>query len=202
MTSTEKIHRRSIRLNGYDYSGAGAYFVTICTRDRECLFGDVVNGEVRLNDLGSMVEQEWLQTPGLRPQVELDAYVVMPNHFHAILLIEDSRRGVLQYAPTNNKGALRSPSQTVGAMVRGFKSSATKRINEIRKTPALPVWQRNYYEHIIRDKGDLNKIREYIIHNPTQWAQDEENPVNIKPETIIKVDSNVTNPWRGNAVQY
>ena len=96
----DKHHRRSIRLRGYDYGRTGAYFVTLCAHDRASLFGEIVDGVMRLNDLGRVVDSEWLKTPRMRPQVELDEYVVMPNHFHAILVIVDMGRGVLQYAPT------------------------------------------------------------------------------------------------------
>ena len=180
---SEKHHRKSIRLTGYDYSQPGAYFVTICTWNRECLFGEISNDEVVLKEYGQVVMQEWINTGKLRPNVELDTYVVMPNHFHGILIINDrggtiQRRGVLQYAPTN---AFRSPSQTIGAMVRGFKSAVTKQINRSRNTPGYTIWQRNYYEHIIRNEKELNTIREYIINNPVKWDLDENNPDNIKP---------------------
>ena len=178
-------HRRSIRLQWRDYGQPGAYFVTICTRDRECLFGEIADGRMWLNDMGHAVEAEWLNTAHIRPQVELGAYVVMPNHFHAIVVIVDNGRdvlagrgilddrGVSEYAPTE----FRSPSQTIGAIVRGFKSAVTKRINAIRGTPGLPVWQRNYYEHVIRNDDELDRIRQYIVDNSVQWAMDRENPM-------------------------
>jgi REP element-mobilizing transposase RayT len=172
-------HRCSVRLKDYDYSRTGAYFLTICTRDKECLFGEIINGEMHLNNFGMIVEQQWLKTPELRPQTELDAYVVMPNHFHAILLIDDSRAGAwagrVQYAPTARK--FLSPSQTLGAIIRGFKSAVTTRINGIQQLSGLLVWQRNYYEHIIRSEQALNKIREYISASPLQWEFDLENPL-------------------------
>ena len=126
--------------------------------------------------------REWINTGTLRPNIELDTYVVMPNHFHGILVINDcadtiQRRGVSQYAPTN---AFRSPSQTVGAIIRGFKSAVSKQINHLRDKPGQSVWQRNYYEHIVRNEKELNSIREYIINNPMQWDLDENNPKNIK----------------------
>src|SRR3990170_162851 len=167
----DKHRRRSVRLRGYDYGRAGAYFVTLCAHDRASLFGEIVDGVMRLNDLGRVVDSEWLKTPRMRPQVELDEHVVMPNHFHAILVVVDMGRGVLQYAPT-----LRSPSLTVGAIVRGFKSAVTKRINQIRQTPGVAVWQRNYHEYVIRSEGELVRIRQYIADNPAQWELDRENP--------------------------
>ena len=180
-------HRRSLRLKDYDYSLAGAYFLTICTYDRQLLFGHILNGEMCLNDLGLIVEREWLKTPELRPKTELDAFVVMPNHFHAILLIDDSRRGVshtpndqshtpkhqpntpTQYGPTSAKQKFHSPSQTIGAIIRGFKSAVTAQINGHYSTSGIHVWQRNYYEHVIRNEKGLKTIREYIVANPLQW---------------------------------
>ncbi|PIP11995.1 MAG: transposase [bacterium (Candidatus Stahlbacteria) CG08_land_8_20_14_0_20_40_26] len=166
-----KHHRHSIRLNHYDYFQPGAYFITICTHNRKCMLGNIVNGEMRANKFGRIIETEWLKTPQIRKNVELDEYVVMPNHFHAILFI--IRRGVLQYAPTNK---FRSPSQTIGSIVRGFKSAVTKRTNKLRNTPGIPVWQRNYYERVVRNENELNRIREYIQNNPLKWELDRENP--------------------------
>ena len=164
--------RHSLRLADYDYSQAGAYFVTLSVHDRACLFGEVVDGVTRLKKHGHVITSEWLRTPVLRPQVALDEFVVMPNHFHAIIAIEDSRRGVLPYAHPR----FQSPSQTVGAVIRGFKSATTKQINESRGTAGAAVWQRNYYEHVIRNDDELTRIREYIANNPFQWSLDRENP--------------------------
>jgi putative transposase len=170
----EKYHRHSIRLKDYDYSQAGAYFVTMRTRDGKCVFGNVVNGMIRVNKYGRMVEVEWRKTSKIRNNVKLDVFVVMPNHFHGIIIINNCSRGVLQYAPT--KAKLQSPSQTTGAIVRGFKSATTKQINISRNAPGIPIWQRNYYEHIIRNGNELNRIRKYILDNPLQWQLDRENP--------------------------
>lgn len=171
-------HRLSIRLSGYDYAQEGAYFITLCTHNHLCLFGIIVDGEMHLNEYGEIVRNLWLETPAIRPNVELSEWVIMPNHFHAVLTITRRgvvRRGVLQYAPTTNTNArktLQSPSQTIGAIVRGFKSAVTKRINEIRATPGVPVWQRNYWEHVIRDEKSYHDIATYIINNPTKWEMD------------------------------
>lgn len=173
--------RKSIRLKGYDYSQTGAYFVTICTYNRKCNLGKVINDEVQLNKYGHIVENEWIKTADIRKNVELDRYVIMPNHLHAIIML--NCRGVLQYAPTDTSGKLQSPSQTVGSIIRGFKSTVTKQINQLRNTPGSSVWQRNYYEHIIRNEDGLNRIREYIINNPIQWQFDRENPHNIIDKT-------------------
>jgi len=171
-------HRRSVRLTEYDYATVGAYSVTICAYGRECLFGKIIRGQMRLNDVGRIIQEEWQRTPQLRPNVKLDTFITMPNHFHGIVVITESRRGVLQYAPTigQNPG-FRSPSQTLGAIVRGFKSAATRRVNLLHNTPGSRLWQRNYYEHIIRDEKDLSEIRRYISLNPRLWRYDEENPL-------------------------
>ena len=201
-------HRKSTRLSGYDYSAAGWYFVTICVHDWEYLFGKIAAEQMVLNEFGQIVEQEWLRTPKIRLNVGLEEFVVMPNHFHGILVIEysmkndnhdDGRgvksggrgvksgdrgvksgdRGVMHYAPTaTGTTQLKSPSQTLGAIVRGFKSAVTKQINEIRKTPGQPVWQRNFYDRIIRNDRELFNIRQYIINNPMKWEMDKENPQN------------------------
>ena len=174
-------NRRSIRLRGYDYTSAGAYFVTICVQNRECLFGDVVDGQMVLNDYGRIVEGKWGNTPKLRTNVELDEFIVMPNHFHGIVVIAEPGRGVLHYAPANgqpthtNTSKFRSPTQTIGAIIRGFKSTVTKHINELRNTPGAKIWQRNYYEHIIRHDDEFSRIREYITVNPARWEMDREN---------------------------
>ena len=164
--------RRSIRLLDYDYGREGAYFVTLCVHDRGCLFGEIVDGAMQLNECGALVASEWSRTTAIRPQVVLDEFVVMPNHFHAVIAIADSRRGVLPYARPSfdrRRGAL-------AAIVRGFKSATTKTINSMRKSPGAPVWQRNYYEHVVRNDEELQRIREYIMNNPLQWSLDWENP--------------------------
>ena len=173
-----KCQRKSIRLKDFDYSRNGYYFVTICTNDRKCLFGEIVDGQMRMNACGVIVKNEWLNTSKIRFNVELDQLMVMPNHIHGIIKITDhARRGVLQYAPIQQ---LRSPSQTIGSIIRGFKSSVTKQINILRKAQNIPIWQRNYYEHIVRDENDLHRIHEYIKNNPLNWYDDKNNPINLK----------------------
>jgi putative transposase len=173
--------RRSIRLRDYDYAQAGAYFVTVCTHDRACLLGDIIDGTMRLSAYGEIVDHGWQRTPSLRSQVDLDVYVIMPNHFHAIFVITDvSPDSVGAYcntplqkpAPPPSPPKLRSPSQTVGAIVRGFKAATTKQVNILRETPGVPFWQRNYWEHVIRDEADLARLRDYIVGNPGKWAED------------------------------
>jgi putative transposase len=188
-------HRRSIRLKHYDYSQPGAYFVTICTHDRECLFGEIVNNEMILNEYGKIVYEEWFLSTKIRNEIELyeNEFVVMPNHIHGIVWVNTNVMDV-----THNVGATgRSPLQkhnrsniqnghlanydnphgpknkSLSSFIAGYKSSVTKRINQIRQTQGIPVWQRNYYEHIIRNEIELNKIREYILKNPLNWETDE-----------------------------
>ncbi len=151
------------------------------------MFGKIIDDQMELSRVGEIVKKEWLKTPTIRPGIELDDYVIMPNHVHGILIIGDTRRVVSQYAPTENKpthDTLRSPSQSLGAIIRGFKSATTKRINIFHNTPGLPVWQRNYYDHIIRNDADLTRIRTYIANNPLQRALDEENPLTESGNTL------------------
>lgn len=188
----ERHHRRSIRLKGHDYSQGGAYFVTICTHNRECIFGEVANGEVLLNEFGQVVESAWFDLPKHYPNVELDAFVVMPNHVHGIIIVGagliDNVGAGFKPAPTMAMAAGKKPVPTGGyalsEVVRGFKTFSARRINEVRDTLGTPVWQRNYYEHIARDEDRLNRIREYIINNPTQWQYDRENPRRIEGTTL------------------
>jgi len=159
-------HRRSIRLPAYDYAQAGAYFVTIVCRDRELLLVDP-----RLREV---VEETWLWLGDRYEFVELDEHVVVPNHLHGIIVINDTCRGGSRAAPT--RATNRKP---LGQLVGAFKTVSTKRINKICGTLGQPVWQRNYYEHVIRDGEELNDIRQYIVDNPLRWAEDRENPTNL-----------------------
>ena len=167
--------RRSIRLPGYDYSQEGAYVITIVVKDRACRFGNIVGNAVELNTVGMIVQEEWEKTKIIRPNVDLDTFVVMPIHVHGIIILNESGRGTSRRAPTVERFG-KPTSNSIPTIVRLFKSVSTKRINEICNTPGVPVWQRNYYEHIIRDDDALNNVREYILNNPTQWALDKENP--------------------------
>jgi len=179
-----KNHRRSIRLKGYDYTRAGAYFVTICTKDRACLFGDVADGVMRLNQMGHIVRQCWLAIPDHVPHVLLDEFVVMPNHVHGILVMMPTHDvGATHASPLQNDDTPARPRgpqpRSVASIVGSFKSAAAKRINEHHGTPGAPIWQRNYYEHIIRDDESLNSIRNYIADNPLRWQIDAEHPNTI-----------------------
>ncbi len=175
--------RRSIRLKDYDYSQEGAYFVTICTHQNIPVFGKIMNGEMRLNRFGNIVNDCWNDIPDHFPNGENDAFVVMPNHMHGIVCIVDKCRGeVTSPAP---KGAETAPlrKHTLGRIIAYFKYQTTKSINQIHKTPGNRVWQRNYYEHVIRNETDLNDVRQYILDNPVKWDMDEENPSRQKNES-------------------
>ena len=168
--------RRSIRLPGYDYTQVGAYFVTICTHNRMPLFGDVVDEEMRSNESGQIAEKVWREIPDHFDKVVIDAFVVMPNHIHGIIVIVDDHVGARHASPLHRA---RQPSKgTLGTIVGSYKSAVSKQVNEHRGTTGVPVWQRNYYEHVIRNETALHDIRHYIIHNPAKWADDPENPRN------------------------
>ena len=175
MYNPEKHHRRSIRLKGYDYSQAGTYFVTICVQDKVCLLGKIVDGKMQVNTYGEIVKKNWKWLAEQYPYVILDEWIVMPNHFHGILFID--RRGGSRTAQQEDssqrsqEGAKRKP---LGRLIGAFKTVSTKQINELRNTPGVRFWQRNYYEHIVRNERELNNIRQYIINNPLHWEFDTE----------------------------
>ena len=177
----DRHHRRSIRLKGYDYSQAGAYFVTICTQNRELLLGEIVNGTMRVNPFGEIANACWDDLPRHYPYVKLDTFVVMPNHVHAIIgLADDAIAGAdFNPAPAGTRHGL-------AEIVRAFKTFSARRINILRNTLGTPVWQRNYYEHVVRDETDLNNIRQYVINNPVKWEEDKNNPRNLSEAQIRK----------------
>jgi len=168
-------HRRSIRLSNHDYHRPGAYFITLVTHGRERLFGEIVNGDMSLNALGGIVEEEWRRTGRVRREIEIDAFVVMPNHAHMIVLVGAHGRAPLHAPPPEHPPEPFRAPRSLGSLVAGFKSVVTKRINEACDTPRAPVWQRNYYEHVIRDETELAHIRQYILDNPPRWKEDPEN---------------------------
>jgi putative transposase len=164
----------SLRLPDYDYTQPGAYYVTIVTWQRRCVFGEIVDGVMQLNDSGYIVTEEWEKTPQIRPLIEMDEFVVMPNHVHGIILINEKSVGAMRrIAPTQPNGAI---PDSIGAILGQIKSITTKQINRLRNTPGAQLWQRNYYDHIIRSEKELNQIRAYIQTNPHRWELDHENP--------------------------
>jgi len=223
MTYDPRIHhRRSIRLRGYDYAGGGAYFVTICTKGGNFLFGQIVEGEMKLSEEGSIVQRIWDTLPQRFGSLVLDAFQMMPNHLHAIFVLpgpglepalavatgapiiqptpenfvgrvhgNDPRRG--RACPTlagqwpakqddgrDDHGGRASPPPTrrvsMGDVVGAFKSISTIALNKFMLCPGAHPLHENFYEHIIRDVGELEAIRDYIIHNPQRWMEDPENP--------------------------
>jgi REP element-mobilizing transposase RayT len=170
-------HRRSIRLKGYDYTDSGAYSVTVCTHNRECLFGEIVDVKMQLNNFGIIASRCWEEIPTHFDNVSLDVYVVMPNHLHGIIVLKEMPVGEGSPHPYGQKRT------SLGRVVAYFKYQSTKHFNEILATPGSPVWQRNYYEHIIRDESDWNKIREYIGNNPVRWEEDENHPAKMRANT-------------------
>jgi putative transposase len=176
---TKLAHKRhSTRLRGYDYSQPGAYFITICTHSRELLFGEIIDGEMLLNAAGQIVMEEWMRTPSVRSEMGIDEFVVMPNHVHGIVVIAENND--FPAVGAHGRAPLHQPThrkpRSLGSFVAGFKSIVTRRINAQSGTLGKPVWQRNYYEHIIRNENEHNRIRGYILDNPRRWAEDRENP--------------------------
>jgi len=179
---------RSIRLKGYDYTQPGAYFVTIVTRNRACLFGDVVEGEVRLSHFGEIARRNWQAMGEHFPYTESAVFVIMPNHVHGIIFIAvEARHAVPLQSSLESFG--KPISGSIPTIVRSFKSVVSRDINELRQTPGASVWQRNYFEHIIRNEESLNRIRQYILDNPARWEFDRENPAAVNPEA--------KDAWRG-----
>lgn len=190
--------RRSIRLKGYDYTHPGAYFVTICAHQRAELFGAVAGGEMRLNANGEIVAERWRWLADQYRHVQLDAWVIMPNHFHGILILADDRRGGSRPAPTitapddiptstttardnvSAPGPDETKRKSLDQLIGAFKTVSAKHINQLRQTPGAPVWQRNYYDHIVRNDRELNAIRRYIRDNPAKWTLDRDNAGNTR----------------------
>jgi REP element-mobilizing transposase RayT len=194
-------HRRSIRLCGYDYSSPGAYSVTICTQDRLCLLGDVVKGQMVKNAAGELVHWLWWHLASDCPSLDLDAFQVMPNHIHGILVIRRGEPGVRPQGLGDHKDrpyARGTMPGSVGRIVQGFKSQTTDAyINGVRERGwrRFPgkLWQRDYYEHVVRNEGELNRIREYILTNPSCWTLDRYNPDRPGPA----VDEDDEFDWQG-----
>ena len=160
-------HRLSIRLHGYDYNQPGSYFVTICTYEKHHVFGSIVNDEMYLNDAGQIIKNTWNSIPQRFPNIELDEYIIMPNHLHGIITNNGATNNA-KFKSSNNP--LSSHLSLLGQIIRTFKAASTSQIRKI----VIPdfSWQKNYYEHIIRQEKDLDHIRQYITTNPADWAQD------------------------------
>jgi REP element-mobilizing transposase RayT len=189
-------NRQSIRLKSYDYSQQGSYFITLVTQDRLHLFGKIEDGKMMLNSVGKIIEEEWRKTIELRPNIALGEFIIMPDHMHMIITIAEQmeKKEDKEWIHSNPK----SPSHTIGAIIRGFKGASTKKINlffnstgespfaptsespfaPTSESPFAPtefyknkIFQRNYYEHIIRNQNDYNRIEQYILDNPKNWKK-------------------------------
>ncbi len=183
-------HRRSIRLPSYDYSQPGAYFITLCTTQKQCWFGQIHDGQMHINQLGKIVQTEWLKSAKMRPNLRLDEWIVMPNHLHGIVwIVESEHQQKSNSSPVllaeancrdlsneSSKQSFHRKANSLGSFIGGFKASVTKQINQFRKNTSIPIWQRNYYESIIQDERALDSIREYIQQNPQRWGEDPDHP--------------------------
>ena len=191
-------NRKSIRLKGYDYSQAGLYFITICCQNRACLFGKIDDGEMVLNDAGKHAQQCWLEIPKHFPNTTLHEYITMPNHIHGIIeIVGANNHSPNNHSPNNhsrnnhsrngdsgngtranNYSPLRGTTKTIGSMVRGYKIGVTKwfRENNQNQFPiGTSIWQRNYWEHIVRNENEYQRIAQYIMDNPKKWDMDKLN---------------------------
>ena len=166
-------NRQSIRLPNYDYAAPGEYFITICTEEEACLFGYVENGKMHCNRFGHIIERVWAETPLVRPELVLGPFIIMPNHIHFIVEIKSSNpvESVLANSPIN----LSRKPRSIASFIAGFKRVCTVEVNKLAGHKS-DVWQRNYYEHIIRNSEDYARIAEYIQTNPSRWDEDRFNP--------------------------
>jgi putative transposase len=162
----KEIGRRSIRLQSYDYTSAGAYFVTICTWRRACLFGSILEGRSLLSPSGAVVREEWLRAAEIRRGVRLDSFVIMPNHLHGILVLSGS--GFIHGSVTRAGGTFRRPG-SLGSIVAAFKQAVTIRLRRLGES-SRQIWQRNYFERVIRNEAELFRLRRYIAENARRWV--------------------------------
>ena len=189
--NSEKRSRRSIRLKGYDYSQPGAYFVTLVSKNRECIFGRVEQNHIRHNEISELVVNCWLSISDHFDNTELDEFVLMPNHLHGIIFIHEGL-GKGEASPEGSSNwtailpgdaSLQQPigtqSGSLSAIIQNFKSISTRKVNRLCFEPGNKIWQRNYYERIMRNERELNATREYVRDNPLNWELDKENPTNM-----------------------
>jgi len=174
----DKHHRRSIRLPGFDYARPGAYFVTICTQDCQCLFGQIRDGQMIVNEIGRMIARWWEELPRKFPSVTLNESIMMPNHFHGILILQQQVGADLCVRPIQKGAHTGAPLHRI---VQWFKTMTTNEyVRGVKEEKWPPVrhrlWQRNYYEHVIRTEDEWNEIRTYIAENPLKWELDENHP--------------------------
>ncbi len=161
------LNRNSIRLPRHDYSRTGTYLITVVTWERRRLFGQVVDRIMVPSSLGAIAASEWARSGTIRTRLEIGPYIVMPDHIHGIIRITDHH---LSYGPARPVAEFRSPSQTIGSVIRGFKAAVTVQINRERGTPGARVWQRNYHERRLRNAGAVAAATRYIENNPRNWT--------------------------------
>ena len=184
-------HRRSIRLQHHDYAAASCYFITICTYQRLQIFGEIRGDRMQLNEYGQVAHSYWQAIPEHFPNAQVFDFVVMPNHLHGILMMGSMKQtlqdenaispllAISGSRPNQTKRTLGKPiAGSLGTIIGSFKSAVTKRINCLRNAPGTPLWQRNYYEHVIRDQAALRTIQNYITNNPRTWKTDQLHPEN------------------------
>jgi putative transposase len=160
--NSDRHHRRSIRLPGYDYSQPGVYFVTICSHQRECIFGAVLDRTMCLSQSGEIVEQCWSTLSNHFVFIDLDTHVVMPNHVHGIIMIKD-------YGQMNIIVSSGTKPRSLASIIQNFKSVSTRKVNQLSQNDGAPLWQRGYYERVIRNQAELDHSRRYIVSNPDRW---------------------------------
>lgn len=171
--------RRSIRLPNFDYSDSAAYFVTLVTRDRAELFGRIADDVMHFSSIGEIVREEWLRSSDIREELELTEFVVMPNHLHGVVIIEKEMLTCEVSAPSpagaHSRAPLRRAPRSLGSFISGFKATTTRLAKQSGMVPDAPIWQRNYFDRVIRNEYEADRIRQYIIDNPSRWSEDPEN---------------------------
>ena len=172
-----KYRIESARLTGWDYSGNGCYFVTICTRNRQCFFGTVIKGQMQLSAIGRIVAEEWGKTAEIRSSIELDQWVIMPNHFHAIVILKSESTGAKTSYPPISNGLPQLKSNSLGALVGQFKSACTRRIWAMGHQEF--AWQPRFHDRIIRDEIAFGRVQDYIANNPKKWGRGRHHPFSI-----------------------
>lgn len=182
----QKTPFKRIRLPHHDYTGAGAYFVTLCAHGRKCIFGEIPKGEVVLNDIGRIVEREWLCSAEIRKEIVLDAYVVMPNHLYGIVIFLEGKadcRPALRNPALRTRSSRQRESRSLSTFIAQFKAVTTTAIRRLAQQPDLRVWQTRFFDRFLRNETELNRTREYIFNNPAQWEFDKENP-SVTPDSV------------------
>ncbi|GAB6099399.1 transposase [Halanaerocella petrolearia] len=190
----QKYNGKSMRLKNYDYSKSGHYFVTICSSNRNCIFGKINDNKIKLNKYGQIADDYWSEIPQHFDNVKLDQHIIMPNHIHGIIIIKNNNcrniknndcRDMACHVPTTTTKTTKTrkfgnrKSGTLSTIIGSYKSAVTKKTNQIRNTPGNSIWQRNYYDRIIRSEDELNRIGTYIRQNPLKWELDNNSPVNL-----------------------